>query len=155
MASPLGRTADSETICCCRSMCEAIAATGAHRAVLRALRSHYEHEAVVAASCKMLLAFQEEFEGSDSMPSALVAALRSVDTLHALEAAQQTFDHSTEIQLGSEWAVGVGRVAREKHKKERARAEAAAEAAGCARSRCALLLRLGHEPLMGPRGSRP
>ena len=36
-----------------RAMCEAVAATHAHRALLRALRANIEHEGIVAAGCKV------------------------------------------------------------------------------------------------------
>ena len=80
--------------------------------VLRALRAHIDHAGIVGAACKVLLSFQEEYEGSGKIPPPLVSALRSQETLHALERAQRTFAHHTEIQLAAEWAVGVGRVAR-------------------------------------------
>jgi hypothetical protein len=96
-----------------RAMCEALAATAAHRQVLRAVRQHAEHAGIVGAACRMLLAFQEEFEGSGAMPSALLTALCSQETLAALERAQRAFAHLTEIQLAVEWAVGLGRAARQ------------------------------------------
>jgi hypothetical protein len=112
-----------------RAVCESIAETGTHKAVLRALRGHVGHQGVVAATCQVLLAFQEEYEGSGFVPSVLSHALRSQDTIHALEAAQQRFAHSTEIQLGAEWAVGVGRHARERQRAERAERSGRAERA--------------------------
>ena len=93
-------------------MCDALAATGTLRAVLRALRGHVSHEGIVAASCKVLLAYHEEFEGSSTVPSALAEALCAHGTPTALEEAQRRFLHSTEIQLGAEWAVGVARSTR-------------------------------------------
>ena len=96
-----------------RAMCEALAATAAHRQVLRAVRQHAEHAGIVGAACRMLLAFQEEFEGSGAMPPALLTALCSQETLAALERAQRAFAHLTEIQLAVEWAVGLGRAARQ------------------------------------------
>ena len=95
-----------------RAMCESLAATGTLKAVLKALRGHVGHEGVVAASCKVLLAYHEEFEGSGSVPLALTEALCAHGTPTALEEAQRRFLHSTEIQLGAEWAVGVARLAR-------------------------------------------
>lgn len=95
-----------------RALCEALAATTTHRQVLRGMRAHVGHEGIVSAACKVLLAFQEEFEGSGAMPPPLVTALRSQETISALERAQRSFTHNTEIQLAAEWAVGVGKVAR-------------------------------------------
>jgi hypothetical protein len=104
-----------------RAMCEALAATGALRATLGALRSHATHAGVVAAACKVLLAYQEEFGVSGALPSQLTKALRSSDTLATLEASQRRFASSQKIQLGAEWALGVGR-------SERAAAGRAADA---------------------------
>jgi len=97
-----------------RALCEALAATSTHRAVLRALRLHVKVEGLVRAACKMLLAYQEEFEGAGGMPPALVHALRSLETLSALELAQRTYAHTTEVQLAAEWARRVGHAARER-----------------------------------------
>ena len=92
-----------------RAMCEAVAVTGALRAALGAFRAHVTHVGVVAAVCKMLLAYQEEFAAEQSLPSALTEALCHANTASALENAQQSFSDSPVIQLGAEWAVGVAR----------------------------------------------
>ena len=107
ICSPRGSPAGSR-----RAMCEALASTGALKAVLTALRGHVDHQGVVAATCKILLAYQEEFGASGNLPPQLSKALRSSETLAALDEAQRRFTHSQQIQLGSEWASGVGRADR-------------------------------------------
>lgn len=92
-----------------RAMCEALALTGALKAVLAALRAHVVHQGVVAAACKVLLAYQEEFGMAQTLPPQLAKALRSGETRHALETAQRHFISSEKIQLGAEWAMGVSR----------------------------------------------
>ena len=86
------------------------------------------HQGVVAAACKVLLAYQEEFGVSGALPMPLVKALRSGETLHALEEAQSQFERSQKVQLGTEWAIGVGRAERSLH--QHAAAAARGEAVG-------------------------
>ena len=106
ICSPRGSPSGSR-----RSMCEALAATGTMKAVLTAFRGHVSHQGIVAATCKVLLAYHEEFSANGPLPSQLTKALRSSDTLAALDEAQHRFTRSQKIQLGAEWATGVGRAA--------------------------------------------
>ena len=90
-------------------MCEALASTGALKALLTALRGHVGHEGVIAATCKVLLAFQEEFGANGCLPLQLSKALRSSEALVAMEQAQRRFPQSQTIQLGAELAIGLSR----------------------------------------------
>ena len=63
-------------------------------------------------SLGVFLVCQEEFGHSTDLPTQLVKALRSADTLAALDEAQRRFTTSQKIQLGAEWATGVGRARR-------------------------------------------